>query len=314
MCIKYLSLIFSALLCFCGTADKEIAVAPQYEPVRGWPEFPEHITLDQTPGIAVDSQDRVYIFHRGEHPILCFSREGKFLRSFGDGYVNRAHGLEISPDNTVWVTDNRDHVVIQFSPEGELLQTLGTRGKAGETETTFNMPTDVAVTPAGDLYVTDGYGNSRVVKFSKEFQFQHAWGDSGTGAGQFNIPHANAIDSQGRLFVYDRENSRIQIYSPEDVFLTMWTHIGQPWGIFITGDDQIFVVDGKNNNAMLLSIEGEIITTWGGPGTEPGQFDVIHDIAVDSHGDVYIAEILNMRVQISQRFKECVPPFLPFIE
>lgn len=290
-------LILSGLVCVCGTAERPPPAAPQYRLVEGWPDLPDHITLGQVSGIAVDAQDRIWVLHRGESPVLCFTREGAFLRGFGDGYFPRAHGLEIAPDQTVWATDIEDHVVMQFSPEGALLRTLGTRGEPGESATHFDQPTDIAFAPSGAFYVSDGYGNARVVKFSKEYEFENAWGDSGAGEGQFVLPHAVALDSRGRVFVCDRTNSRMQIFSPEGEFLAMWTHVGQPWGVAITPEDMVYVVDGRDMKATLLTAEGEIVTTWGSEGTAPGQFTLAHHVAVDSHGDVYVVEITNQRVQ-----------------
>lgn len=292
-----LSVFAICILLNCNDIQKRSPSVPRFELSQDWLKLPDDIILDQTTGVAVDSGDNVYVFHRGTPPVLCFRRDGTFIRGFGEGYINWAHGLEIAPDNTLWVTDNRDHIVLHFSPDGVLLHTLGIRGTAGESDTAFNRPTDVAISSSGDLFITDGYGNSRVAVFSENLEFQHAWGDSGTAPGQFNLPHANAFDSQERLFVCDRENSRIQIFNTDGQFLSQWTHLGQPWGIFITKDDMVCVVDGKNEKVLILNISGDILASWGSHGSEPGQFDVIHDIAVDSHGDIYIAEILGKRVQ-----------------
>lgn len=249
------------------------------------------------PGVTVDDDDNVWILHRGNNPVLCFTREGKFIRSFGDEYIKGAHGLKIAPDRTVWVTDIEHHVVMQFTMEGELIRTLGTKGEPGESDRNFNKPTDVAFLPSGDFYVTDGYGNSRVVKFSSDYKYQFAWGDSGNGEGQFYWPHAVSIDAKQNIYVCDRENSRIQVFTPEGEFIKMWTHIGQPWGVCIPPGGNIFTVDGKNMKAMMLTSDGAIITSWGELGAGPGQFNLSHQIAVDSHGDVYITEIENKRVQ-----------------
>lgn len=283
------------IFCVCGQQPKNV---PRFEVVKDWPEIPENVKMDGTTGVAVDAQDNVYILHRGTPPILQFSREGKLIRGFGEDIVKSgAHGIRLAADNTIWLTDIEEHVVMQISTDGKILTTLGTRGKPGESDTQFNKPTDIAFTASGDVFITDGYGNTRVVKFDNKYQFQFAWGDSGTGSGQFNLPHAAVLDSEGRLYVCDRANSRIQIFTPLGEFIAMWTEIGQPWGIAITKNDEIFVSDGLNNKAMLLNTNGEIITSWGKKGTAPGEFDLAHGIAVDSHGDVYVTEITNKRIQ-----------------
>src|SRR5262245_17182686 len=212
-----------------GAAD-----IPDYRPVAGWPRLPDTVKLGQVSGVATDSADRVYVFHRGKQPILVFDRTGKLLRSWGDDQIKQAHGLRIDKENNVWVTDIGHHRVLKYDAEGKLLLTLGQKDRPGDGPDQFNKPTDVAVAPSGEFYVADGYGNSRVVKFSKEGKYLKEWGKKGTGAGEFNLPHAICLDGRGRVYVGDRENDRIQVFDSEGKFLAQYPESGAPFGLFLT--------------------------------------------------------------------------------
>src|SRR6266481_5580248 len=182
------------------------------------------------------SGTEVYVFHRGKkaHPLIAFDAKGKYLRSWGKGMFGNPHGLRVDREGNVFVTDNGDHQVMKFTSDGKLLFTLGVKGKAATDNKTFNRPTDIAFGKNGDFYVSDGYGNSRVVKFSKDGKYLLDWGKRGTGPGEFNTPHSVAVDSRGTVYVSDRENNRIQIFDPNGKFLRQWTHLGATQNIFIT--------------------------------------------------------------------------------
>src|SRR3954452_8941551 len=151
-----------------GPSDEcPVRTFPDYRPVAGWPELPPKFELGPVSAVATDSEDRVYVAHRGARPVLVFDRDGKFLRSWGDDHIKTAHGLRVDPDGNVWVTDIGDHLVMKFDPGGKLLLSLGKKGRPGDKPDQFDRPTDVAVTPGGDFYVTDGYGNARVMKFDR---------------------------------------------------------------------------------------------------------------------------------------------------
>ncbi|MCL5018909.1 MAG: peptidyl-alpha-hydroxyglycine alpha-amidating lyase family protein [Patescibacteria group bacterium] len=290
-------MIIPFLFCFCAKPEQKTEAVSPYKLVPGWPELPAGWALDATTGVAIDSLDQVYILNRSAHPLLCFSREGKLIRSWGEGMFKEAHGLRIGPDNSIWTTDTKDHIVMKFTPEGKLLMTLGTKGDSGETDKKFYRPTDMAFAPSGDIYVSDGYGNSRVAKFSKDGKFILAWGTKGAGEGQFDLPHTVRLDSKGQVYVGDRNNGRIQIFTADGKFINQWANIGQPWGLWITPDDMFYIADGKNSKIMKLNITGEILESWGKQGPNPGEFDLCHQIAVDSKGDLYITEITNKRIQ-----------------
>jgi DNA-binding beta-propeller fold protein YncE len=247
--------------------------------------------------VATDSADRVFVFHRGEHPIVVFDRGGRFLRSWGDGLVKKAHGLRIDRQDNVWITDIGDHLVRKFDREGKLVLTLGQKGVPGDDRDHFNQPTDVAFTPSGAFYVSDGYGNARVVKFAADGRYLMEWGKKGTGPGEFNLPHAICLNGRGRIYVGDRENNRIQVFDAEGKFLAQWTEGGAPFGLFPTADGRLFVADGRAHRVTILSSEGKALTRWGEEGAAPGQFNLPHMLCVDSRGDAYVAEVNGQRVQ-----------------
>jgi DNA-binding beta-propeller fold protein YncE len=270
---------------------------PDYQPVRGWPKLPADLKLGAVSAVATDAADRVYVFHRGKHPILVFDRAGHYLRSWGDDQIQTAHGLRIDHAGHVWVTDIGNHLVMKFSAEGKLLLSLGKKGEAGATADRFNKPTDVAVTPGGDCYVADGYGNARVVKFSPEGRFLLQWGRKGTGPGEFNLPHALCLDDHGHVYVGDRENNRIQVFDFDGRFLAEWRESGAPYGLFRTPAGRLFVADGRAHWVRVLDPHGKVLGRWGERGSAPGQFLVPHGVCVDPHGAVYVAEIDGHRVQ-----------------
>ena len=239
----------------------------------------------------------MYVLHRGDHPIIEFDGTGRFVRSLGDGLFIRAHGIEVDREGNIWTVDNDTHMVLKMDPTGRVRMVLGRRGQSGEGEDSFNEPTDVAIAPNGDFYVSDGYGNSRVVKFSKDGTFITAWGKKGDGPGEFDLPHSVALDRQGRVYVGDRENYRIQVFDADGEFLHQWKHVGSPWGLDITADQTIFMADGRNNRVLKLDLDGKILGVLGGFGKRPGQFNYSHHLALDALGNLYVSEIKNWRVQ-----------------
>jgi len=192
------------------------------------------------------------------NPIEKFDASGNFVVGFGQGLFNHPHGFYVDREGNVWTTDNigdngKGHQVIKFSPGGKVLLTLGRAGVAGEGPDMFNAPTDVAVAPNGDIIVSDGHGgktNARIVKFTSSRKFIAAWGRRGSGPGEFGVNHSLAIDSAGRIFVADRSNNRIEIFSPDGVFLAEWKQFGRPSGLFIDNNDILYVTDSESNMAQ----------------------------------------------------------------
>jgi DNA-binding beta-propeller fold protein YncE len=225
--------------------------------------MPDGWKFGRVSAVATDSAGHVYVFQRGPKadPIVVFDAKGKYLRSWGKGVFGNPHGLRIDKYDHVWVTDNGDHQVMEFTNEGQLLRTWGVKGKAGTDPQTFNRPTDIAFSPSGEVYISDGYGNSRVVKFSREGKYLLDWGKRGTGPGEFNTPHSVAVDSHGTVYVSDRENNRIQIFDPNGKFLRQWTHLGATQNIFITPKDQMWIITHRDNieNITYDTLAGRIM-------------------------------------------------------
>ena len=218
----------------------------RYEALDQWEKMPDGVRLIEVPGIAVDPQDRVYAITRNpEHPVMVFDRDGNFLRSFGQGiFSDRTHGILIAPDGSVFCDDDGTHSVTKFTPEGELLMTIGTPGKpskkwGGEP---FNRPTHAAVSPkTGNIYISDGYGNSRVHKYTPDGRLLLSWGEPEIDAGQFLRPHKVAIDADDRVYIADREVHRVQIFDADGKFITMWNNIHRPDGMTLGPDDNIYI-------------------------------------------------------------------------
>ena len=246
----------------------------QYRRNPNWAVLPAGVTWGEVTGVEPGPDGNIYVLHRcfapdnsgclnrTDPPILVFDRSGTLLRSFGQGMFVFPHGSTIDPDGNFWATDARGtdgkgHQVFKFSPQGALLMTLGKAGVAGEGPDVFNQPTDVVVSPNGDIFVADGHretGNSRIVKFSKNGTFIKTWGKRGPGPGEFHEPHTIALDSRGRLFVGDRANNRIEIFDQDGRFLEEWKQFGRPSGMFITKDDTIYVADsGVGHECAELS-------------------------------------------------------------
>ncbi len=269
-----------------------------YKADPNWPQLPANTNFVETPAVTVDASENVYVFHRGDPPILVFDKNGKHLRSLGHGLFDSPHGLRIAPDGSLWAVDNAAHIVVKMDPStGRVGMVLGRRRTAGEAENLFNQPTDVAFGANGDIYVSDGYGNSRVVQFTKDGKFIRAWGRRGVNPSEFNTPHALLLDKQSNLYVADRENFRIQIFDKDGKFQQMWTHVGSPWGLYLTKDDMLFMSDGYNNRILKLDLDGKIIGSLGEYGKLAGQLDLPHHLAVGPSGNVYVGEIINLRAQ-----------------
>jgi DNA-binding beta-propeller fold protein YncE len=258
--------------------------------------LPEGWKFGRVSAVATDSRGKVYVFHRGQKadPVIVFDPKGKYLRSWGRGLFGNPHGLRVDREDNVWVTDNGDHQVMKFDRKGRLLLTLGSKGKPGTDEKTFNRPTDIAFAPSGEFYVSDGYGNSRVVKFSREAKYLLAWGKRGTGPGEFNTPHSIAVDSKGDVYVSDRENNRIQVFDPSGKFLRQWTHLGATQNIFITPKDEMWIITHRDNieNITYDTLAGRIMRIDLAAGKILGSMESPgHWINVSPAGEVFVGSL-----------------------
>ncbi len=293
-----------------------------YDADDRWHQLPSGWSWKEATSVAVDSQDRVYIFNRGEHPVIVFGADGTFLHGWGEGLFNRPHGITIDRDDNLWLTDDGGHAVYKYTVDGNLLLTLGTPGQPTDTGVSgmdyrtiqrtagpFHFPCNVAIATNEDVYVCDGYGNARIHVFSANGNLLHSWGEPGNGPGQFHIPHGIAIAPNDTVFVADRENSRIQVFSTAGAFLREWTDIARPCQICIR-NEKVYVAelgykagmwpgttpptpDATGGRVSIFDMSGMLLDRFGGGSnpTAPGDFFAPHDIAVDSHGSIYLAEV-----------------------
>ena len=279
----------------------------QYEVAFDWESMPPGYSWREATSVAVDSQDRVYVFNRGDNPMMVFDSEGKFLRAWGEGLFTRPHGVTVGPDDTVYCTDDDGQTVRHCTSDGKVLMTIGEPGKPAEYMggVPFNRCTDVALDQkTGDLYVSDGYGNARVHKYSPDGKLLFSWGSPGADPGEFNIVHNIATDREGYVYVADRENHRIQVFDSNGRYETQFVNLHRPCAIYVSEARQLFVGElgsGMNVNRDLPNIgpritvldsSGERLARLGqGYGFEAGEFIGPHGIAVDSTGAIYLAEV-----------------------
>jgi DNA-binding beta-propeller fold protein YncE len=266
-----------------------------YEAVPDFFQLPPGEHFVEPAGVAVNSKGHIYVFHRGKHPLMEFDSAGKFVRSIADDLFVTAHTLRVDAEDNIWTTDVGAHVVLKLSPEGRVLLALGRMRMPGDDVLHFNQPTDVAFDRDGNLYVTDGEGNSRVLKFDKYGNVLLGWGMKGSGPGQFDLPHSIAIDGD-LVYVGDRENARIQVFDRDGRFLREWK-LGHPFGLCIAPDHSIYMCDAIAGHILKINREGKVVGVIAGP--EPGKgrhFDP-HQIALDKENSVFAAEVMPWRVQ-----------------
>jgi hypothetical protein len=270
---------------------------PAYGVVEGWGRLPDGWAFTQVAGVAVDSRDRVYVLCRGEHPIIVFGADGEFVGSRGEGVFARAHGAYIDGEDSLYCVDDGDHTVRKFARDGELLFTIGTEDRPAEPGKPFNRPTDVALAPNGDLYISDGYANFRVHRYSGEGELIQSWGEPGTGPGQFNLPHGVWVRGD-RVYVADRQNGRIQVFTLGGGYVEEWPGLARPCDIYIDGEGLVFVAE-LMSRVSILNLKGEVLARMGGErGSSPGQFVAPHCLWKDSRGCLYVGEVLEgQRIQ-----------------
>jgi DNA-binding beta-propeller fold protein YncE len=264
-----------------------------YELVRDWPKMPKGESLGTVSRVVTDSQDRVYVFQRKDPPVVVFDRDGNYLGAWGAGAVKEAHGLKIV-DDVAYTTDRPDSVAVSFTLDGRPLLVLGNRGVHSDTGAVknwlverpgapFNHPTEMMPHPNGDIYVTDGYRNCRVHRFTRDGRLVKSWGTPGKGEGQFHLPHSIAIDADGRLYIADRANKRFQIFTPEGEYLGQWTEMGGPNDIARSREGISYIAEQEDGDKpayiCIRDKDGNVITRM--------ETRHIHGIGIDSRGDIY---------------------------
>jgi hypothetical protein len=287
-----------------------------YEVIHDWGRLPAGYSFGSVPNGACDSEGNVYVFARGEHPVLVFNRDGDFLRSWGEEIFGRPHGILITPEGIAYCSDDKDHTVRKCTLDGKVLMTLGTRNQPSDTGydgknyrtirrggPPFNRPTNLALSPTGEMYVSDGYGNARVHKFTADGKLLFSWGEPGTGPGQFNIVHSVRTDVKGTVYIADRENYRIQVFTPGGKFIEQWTDMQKPQGFYMGPDGLLYTTekpvkrpDGQPGflppRVSIWNTSGKLLARWGAEDlSKPGNFFAPHGIWGDDRGDLYVGEL-----------------------
>ena len=292
-------------------AYPKINLASGYQVDPAWPKKPASLPWEQIAGVAVDAQGRVWTFNRAEPPVQVFSAEGEFLFSWGEGLFSGPHYLRIDQEGKIWTADYKRHLVRRFEQDGKLLLTIGTPDVAGEDESHLSGPTDMAISPAGDVFISDGYGNNRIVHFDRDGKFVKTWGTLGVAPGQLSQPHGIAMDSQGLLYVCERNNGRIQVFNQAGESLAQWRNLINPWGIHINSRDEIFVcgstparwtergnLGNPPHDQILMKFDttGRALELWAFPLAKEGELvsghlDWMHGMGFDDAGNVYFGDV-----------------------
>jgi len=269
-------------------------------------KLPAGMNFGGTSGIAINSKGNLFVLHRGPKPLMEFDPDGTFIRGWGDGLFDRPHGLRIDPQDNIWATDVASHVAYKFDPSGRLEMVLGVRGRAGEMHDfghlrLFNEPSEAVVGPSGDIYVLQGHGKAPccIVKFDKDGNFIKAWGKTGKGEAEFDIPHSLVFDANGLLYIADRSNARIQVFDADGNYIREWSQPGTPCGLFMAANQQIWLAHGHTGQIMKLDLNGKVLgqIAGAGQGKTLGKYGEAHYIAVSARDEVFVADTLNWRVQ-----------------
>jgi hypothetical protein len=281
----------------------------KYRIIEDWAKLPDKWSFKEVGAVGVDAKDNVYVFNRGDHPVMVFDRDGNFLRSWGEGEYPRAHGVHMGPDDSIYLTDDGGHFMRKCALDGRVLLELGIPGKpapymSGEP---FHRCTHTALSPKGEIYVSDGYGNARVHKYSPDGKLLMSWGGPGTNPGEFNIVHNICTDADGWVYVADRENHRVQVFDGNGKYETQWNNLHRPCGMYMPYGHQPICYIGEVGPAAAVSRDipnlgprvsivdhqGKLIGRFGDTpaGTELGKFLAPHGLAVDRHGDIYVGEV-----------------------
>lgn len=314
----------------------------KFEPQVGWLSDQENAQLIEAVGIACDSQDRVYAFNRGEQPIVVYNSTGERIDAWGAGQFVRPHGIWVTPNQTLLLTDDMGHSVREFSLNGECLREIGPVGIPSESGAVefdyrkithgvapYNLPTNAVTSSTGEMFVTDGYGNARVHHFSAAGEFIKSWGEPGVKPGQFNVPHGLGIDRNDRIYVGDRENSRVQVFEPDGSAVATWTNVVRPCEVFVV-DDLVYVAElGRRTGLFpwmdldpnapagglsIFDLDGNQLAKWGN--ADPRQADGFyapHDVWVDSQGSVYVGEVQVSAAKLVQADTSGLPTIRKFV-
>ena len=274
-----------------------------YEVIEDWARLPAGWQAPMA-AIGIDSQDRIYGFNRGEHPVIVFDKNGEYLNSWGTGLFAFPHAIRADRDDNIWIIDRNHGQIYKFTTTGELLQTIGTKGYRSDTGAgdmiygykilthpggPFNLPTDLAFNETGDLFISDGYANCQVHRFTADGKHLYSWGTPGKGPGQFTLPHGVWIDRRGRVLVADRENDRVQVFAQSGEFITQWpTELIGPASFWVDRDDIVHVPEHNGGYFSVLTLDGERLARWGSEKSKS-----CHGVVGDSEGNVYFVQAVS---------------------
>jgi DNA-binding beta-propeller fold protein YncE len=301
----------------------------EFELVEGWERLPRGWRHADVAAVCTDSNDYVYLYCRGDHPVIIYDSEGHFIGSWGEGrFSYRTHGMFMKGNDELFLVDDGGSSVGRYRVDGTLLQVIGPAGTASDSGfdgvsldsithggPPYNRPTNVAVAPSGDIYVSDGYGNCRIHRFRDDGTLIQSWGAPGSQPGEFRIPHSTWAHTDGRVFVADRQNERIQVFSATGEYLTEWVDVQRPQDIFIDSDNLVYVAElglakgewtyargtmsvGLPARLSIYTLEGDLLLRWSDADpTKPGYFRAPHGIWVDRRGSIYLAEVTYTQAQ-----------------
>jgi len=291
-------------------------------------KMPPNLYLGEGIGVATNSKGHIFVYTRSQQTRLFeFDQKGTFVREIGDGLYGFlfAHAVRVDPQDNIWAVDEGSNMVIKFNPAGRVEMLLGRRPEAVEgllatpapnapappaQPYLFNRPTDVAWDAAGNIFVSDGYGNSRVVKYDKNGRFITSAGTKGSAPGQLNLPHSIATDAKGNVYVGDRSNRRIQVFDNDLTFKAIYDNVGAPWALCITPGPHQYLYSSNsnpdNNNSEIAAVTGEIykmeldgtiVGKFGQAGKQLGRFSTVHEIDCRNENELLVSEITAWRVQ-----------------
>jgi sugar lactone lactonase YvrE len=281
-------------------AQMETAPDLGYQPVPHGLRLPDHLTLGAPSSVAFTPAGHLLVFNRGRFPLLEFTADGTFVRSVETATYTRPHGMRVDTAGNIWTTDVNGHTVTKMNPAGEVQLVLGVHGRAGTWNEAagsrlLDEPTDVAVAPSGDIFVTVGHGRAepRVLRFDSNGVFIRSWGGRGTSPGEFDIAHSVVVDAKGLVYVADRQNRRVQIFDANGTFIKAWRYAGLPCGLHIAAGGQMYLVSGFAGQILKLDSDGKATAATGQPGKALGEFGEAHYLTIGAGDDIYVADTVK---------------------